>query len=141
MVQKIICSNKYINKFLHLEMSKRSRNLIRLDESDEEDEVTKRGKIDKDKDWQNDCNDSDDSSIESNKENDGIGDNAMAPIDHDLEAISITANLRINTSNKTRSSHPVWDMFGKLEKDGKIIAKAKDRVFCVHCFEKKKMKR
>lgn len=122
-------------------MSKRDRNFVGLDESDEEDEVIIRGKKNKDKDRQKDCNDSDDSLTESNKENCGIGDDVMATGDNDLEAISITANIRINTSNKTRSSHPIWDMFGKLEKDGKIIAKARDRVFCLHCFEKKKIKR
>lgn len=51
--------------------------------------------------------------------------------------------LRINTKSK-RSNHPIWNIFGILQKknDGKTIAKAKDRIFCRTCFEENsKLKR
>lgn len=120
--------------YLLSNMSKRNR-------PDEEDEVVRRGKVNKDKDWEKDRSDDALIEIETN-ENGGSDDDDMgATGDGDLVANGLIANLRINTSNKTRSSHPIWDMFGKLEKGGKVIAKAKERIFCVHCFQKKKMKR
>lgn len=53
-----------------------------------------------------------------------------------------TKNLRIRTKLK-RSNHPVWDLYGVLQKkdDGRDIAKAKDRIFCKKCFELKVIKR
>lgn len=51
-----------------------------------------------------------------------------------------TSNLQINTKKK-RSSHPIWGMYGILQKHGKMIEKAKDRIFCVRCFAGKKIKR
>lgn len=82
-----------------------------------------------DKDNGDDCDEFDDLPIEEK-------DTVESTVDHGL-----IKNLRINTKNQSKSLHPIWEMFGKLEKNGKTIAKAKDRIFCVHCFEKKKMKR
>lgn len=51
-----------------------------------------------------------------------------------------TVHLQINTKQK-RSNHPIWNLFGILQKEGKTIAKAKERIFCRKCFEMKKIKR
>lgn len=118
-------------------MLKRNRNRLYVDESDEDEETIQKDQTNK-KNRENDGENSDDLSVDSNKENDGADDDTMGS-NGDLELIG--SNLRINTANKSRSLHPIWDMFGKLEKNGKIIAKAKERIFCIHCFEKKKMKR
>lgn len=111
-------------------MSKRNRNES-LDESDDDDVIQTR----KNKNRVNAIIDSDD---ESN--NDGTSDVAKTS-ENDNGSIDLTANLKIQTSKKNRSSHPIWDMFGNLEKNGKVLEKAKNRIFCVHCFRKKKMKR
>lgn len=104
-------------------MAKRNRPHVRLDDSDDDDEIIRGAK--KNKDGQEECDDlnCDDSECDD------------APIQ--LK----NANYRINTTGKARSAHPIWEMFGRLEKDGKNIFKYKDRVFCVHCFEKSKLKR
>lgn len=111
------------------QMSKRNR-IIYSDDEEEEDGQIDNGKKNKEKD------------VNIEEEGDCELDNLLIEeedspnIDH-----SLSANLRINTKSQSRSSHPIWDSFGKLEKDGKTMVKAKDRIFCVHCFQKKKMKR
>lgn len=128
-------------------MSKRGRNTVSLDELDEDEDVIRMSKRNRNRNWIND--DSDDG-LEPNKTNDDDGTNGNAveipaPGDHDVEETIRTENLRqnyrINTSNKTKSMHPIWEMFGKLERmDGRAIVKFKERVFCTHCFEKNKLK-
>lgn len=99
--------------------SKRNRpHQARYDESDDDDEIIRSAKIIKDGPGECDDLECDDAPIELKN-----------------------SNYRINTNGKSRSSHPIWEMFGRLEKDGKNIVKYKDRVFCVHCFEKSKLKR
>lgn len=50
-----------------------------------------------------------------------------------------TSRLQIHTNIK-RSNHPVWEFFGCLQKDSKIIGKTKDRIFCKKCLETNKIK-
>lgn len=78
------------------------------------------------------------------KTNDAISN--VSTEEDNLEAIDLnstdfdpTNTLRISTKTK-RSNHPIWNIFGILQKGGQIIAKAKDRIFCRKCFEDKKLK-
>lgn len=114
-------------------MSKRNRIQSILDDSDEEETVQR------DKRFGKSSENLDESFNELTKENNG--DDNESTSEHDCEATDLPANFRVNTSKPTRSSHPIWEMFGQLEKGGKTIAKTKDRIFCTHCFGKNKMKR
>lgn len=69
------------------------------------------------------------------------GDN-LESLGLDSTEFDPTQNLRIKTKLK-RSNHPIWDLFGVLQKkdDGRDVAKAKDRIFCKKCFELKTIKR
>lgn len=103
--------------------SKRNRPHVQYDESDDDDEGNKRAKVNNDAQEECDALNCDD-------------------LECDDETIQLKkANYRINTTGKSRSSRPIWEMFGRLEKDGRNIVKYRDRVFCVHCFEKSKLKR
>lgn len=106
-------------------MAKRHRPANPFDDSDDDDEVVKRARMNTGENGQTDC-----------------ADLNCDDVDCDDAIIQLkNANYRINITGKSRSSHPIWEMFGRLEKDGKNIVKFKDRVFCVHCFEKTKLKR
>lgn len=49
-------------------------------------------------------------------------------------------NLKTIKSVK-QSHHVIWNRFGLLMKNGKIVDRVKERIYCITCFEKKKFKR
>lgn len=40
-----------------------------------------------------------------------------------------------------QSHHVIWNHFGQLMKNGKVIDRIRDRVYCIACFEDKKFKK
>lgn len=114
-------------------MSKRKRTKNSIVESDDEYNETE---IPTDDGMDNSLNKAQnpqtqrDGSPEENLESFGLSDTDFDP----------TENLQINTKKK-RSNHPIWAMYGILQKNGKTLEKGKDRIFCVKCFAGKKIKR
>lgn len=49
-------------------------------------------------------------------------------------------NLKTIKSVK-QSHHVIWSRFGNLMKNGKIVERVKERIYCITCFEKKQFKR
>lgn len=43
--------------------------------------------------------------------------------------------------NVKQSHHVIWKRYGLLMKNGKIVDRVKDRIYCIACLEKKKFKR
>lgn len=79
--------------------------------------------------------------LPSDEENNqfSTSENNNTSLPDDLEFDSTEGfNLKPVKSMK-QSNHLIWERFGVLMKNTKIVYR--DRIFCVNCFEKKKFKR
>lgn len=63
------------------------------------------------------------------------------PLSDDSEFDS-TEGFQLKTVKSSKqSNHRIWTRFGQLIKNEKTVASAKDRIYCISCFENKKFKR